>query len=214
MSAKRSQSRRKNFTTTIRRQGSPGPSTSSAHFTSIIGNRVARGRVTSRPSSVHLTPSASASPAPSSISSYSQDVNPPAVEWDLPTEHLCDVSPLLITGKKGRAKVLFPPLLPFLYLISAHSVFLQQEKPMNSWIPMISSFLDEILRRDGPGAQATDGPCNSCAQFSPLFRCTECFSNELLCQACIVGAHAQAPFHSIEVCFLFFLFFSFILSLI
>ncbi len=70
---------------------------------------------------------------------------------------------------------------------------------MNAWIPLISSFLDEIICRDGPGAQATDGPCNSCAQFSPLFHCSECFSNELLCQACIISSHALAPFHHIQV---------------
>lgn len=70
---------------------------------------------------------------------------------------------------------------------------------MNAWIPLISSRKDEIIHRDGPGAQATDGPCNSCAQFSPLFRCSECFSNELLCQACIISSHALAPFHHIQV---------------
>lgn len=124
MSAKRSQSKHKNFTTTIRRQTSPQPqSTSSAHFTSTIGSRVARGRVTSRPSSVHLAPSASASPAPSSISTYSQDGNPPPIQWDLPTDCQAGISSAVPPGKKTRAKVHVLVLL--LSVFFAHFLFLR-----------------------------------------------------------------------------------------
>ncbi len=108
MSVKRTQSNCKGVSTVIRRKTSPQPPTvTTAHFTADVESHVTRGRISSRPSSLHLTPSASASasPAPSSISTYSQDVNPPPVQWDFPTDHLSDISPALITRKKGRAKV-------------------------------------------------------------------------------------------------------------
>jgi hypothetical protein len=70
---------------------------------------------------------------------------------------------------------------------------------MNLWIPLIPSFLDELVRRDGPGSQLLDAPCVSCAQSPALFRCLECFSSPLLCQACMLDAHLQAPFHRVQV---------------
>lgn len=198
MSQSRSQSRHGNFTTSIRRKAKPQPQPTSTQYSHTVGGNRVRGRVAVRPSSAHLTPSNSASPAPSSISNYSQDPGATSIQWDLPTAHPSETHPSSTTGRKRRTRVclqhyFFPS--PFPHLIHP----LHQEKLMNSWIPMISSFLDEILRRDGPGTQSTDGPCNSCAQFSPLFRCSDCFSNELLCQSCIIGSHIQAPFHQIQV---------------
>ncbi len=130
MSVKRTQSNRKGVSTVIRHKTSPQPPTvTTAHFTAEVGNRVTRGRVSSRPSSLHLTPSASASAsvsaslAPSSVSTYSQDVNPPPVQWDFPTDHLSDISPALITRKKGRAKVHLLSFLPSVYSSPPHSFF-------------------------------------------------------------------------------------------
>lgn len=126
MSVKRTQSNCKGVSTVIRRKTSPQPPTvTTAHFTADVESHVTRGRISSRPSSLHLTPSASASasPAPSSISTYSQDVNPPPVQWDFPTDHLSDISPALITRKKGRAKVHLLSFLPSVYSSPPHSFF-------------------------------------------------------------------------------------------
>lgn len=75
-----------------------------------------------------------------------------------------------------------------------------QFKPMNSWIPLIPSFLDEIVRRDGPGSHSTDGPCFSCNKPFSSFRCTECFpTHPLLCQSCLLDTHRHAPLHHVQV---------------
>ena len=182
MSLQRSESRRRNVTTTIRRRRtSPNPPVVISEIrTSTVGRRSTKSTISVRPSSAHLTPStsASASPAPSAISAYSQDIDPQTIQWDLPAAHPPDLLPSSSTRKrKPTANV----------------------KPMKSWIPLIQSFLDEIVRRDGPGSHSLDGPCHSCHNTVPLFRCNECFSNALLCQSCILNAHQQTPFHRIQV---------------
>ncbi len=86
---------------------------------------------------------------------------------------------------------------------------------MNSWIPLVPSYLDEIIYRDGPGSCSTDSPCYSCGQISEIFCCSECMSSHLLHQACIFKIHVNSPLHCIEVSFLCFpinLFFLLILS--
>jgi hypothetical protein len=182
MPIQQSESRRRNVTTTIRRRrASPNPPVViSEHRTTTVGRRSAKSTISVRPSSAHLTPStsASASPAPSAISAYSQEIYPQTIEWDLPVSHPSDILPSSSTRKrKPTANV----------------------KPMNTWIPLIQSFLDEIVRRDGPGSHSVDGPCHSCNNTTPLFRCNECFSNALLCKSCILNAHQQTPFHRIQV---------------
>jgi hypothetical protein len=32
-----------------------------------------------------------------------------------------------------------------------------------------------------------------------LYRCKDCFAPDLLCQACIIYAHAHSPVHRVEV---------------
>jgi len=59
--------------------------------------------------------------------------------------------------------------------------------------------LDEMLRLEGCGLYA-GSPCGECSAPSPLYRCTDCFSGELFCQACILLMHQRSPFHIVKVC--------------
>lgn len=119
MSHSRSQSRRGNFTTTIRRKEKPQALTTSKHISSTLGERRFKDRLIVRPSSDNLTPSTSTSPAPSSISHYSQDHHASTIQWDLPTAHPSETHPSSTTSQKRRTRVgLLLHLSPFLFFIS------------------------------------------------------------------------------------------------
>jgi hypothetical protein len=76
--------RRKNITSTIYRK-TDVPVTISRHISSTVGNHSFKSRISARPSSAHISASTSASPAPSSISACSHEIEPDNIQWDLPT---------------------------------------------------------------------------------------------------------------------------------
>lgn len=203
MSGNRAQSRQKNITVAVhRKKSTANPQASiSQHISCNVGStHTFKSRTSIRPSSALLSASTSASPAPSSATACSHVPELQTVQWDLPTTHGSQTNSSHTPRKKAQV---CSPLHLFSIYLSSLSLFLQ-EKPMNSWIPLVPSFLDEIIYCDGPGSCSTDGSCYSCGQISEIFRCNECMSSHLLCQVCILKIHVNSPLHRIEVSFLCF----------
>ncbi|KIP01466.1 hypothetical protein PHLGIDRAFT_80565, partial [Phlebiopsis gigantea 11061_1 CR5-6] len=66
-----------------------------------------------------------------------------------------------------------------------------------------SEYLDELVRLKGRGDHASDGNgsavhCTDCGSADGVFRCTECFGRDLVCQGCCLTRHAQLPLHRLE----------------
>ncbi|KAJ7233875.1 hypothetical protein B0H12DRAFT_1028257, partial [Mycena haematopus] len=59
-------------------------------------------------------------------------------------------------------------------------------------------YLDEIVMLDGRGDYQDDHECIICDVAPGTYRCRDCFTDDLYCQACIVRAHADSPLHRIE----------------
>lgn len=83
-----------------------------------------------------------------------------------------------------------------------------QDEALHMWLPHVDTFLEEIIGTEGRG-QDRSGRC-SCSKDSvdhdtqpAEFECIDCARRELRCRICIVQAHANNPFHRIEVRWLF-----------
>ncbi|KAJ7468442.1 hypothetical protein B0H11DRAFT_2159494 [Mycena galericulata] len=59
------------------------------------------------------------------------------------------------------------------------------------------SYLQESLRRDGPGDASVDS-CANCISSPGTIRCRDCFGDLLYCDACIVKMHEFNPLHVID----------------
>ncbi|KAH7919292.1 hypothetical protein BV22DRAFT_1108120 [Leucogyrophana mollusca] len=67
-----------------------------------------------------------------------------------------------------------------------------------------STFLDEFIRLEGRGDNASGPFCACGCDQAARYRCKDCLSVWLRCQGCIISDHAHNPFHRIEVSFAFF----------
>ncbi|KAL0572490.1 hypothetical protein V5O48_009477 [Marasmius crinis-equi] len=80
----------------------------------------------------------------------------------------------------------------------------RSRRPHNVWIEKYrSSYLDESLRAEGRGDFRFDVCVDCQARGSKpagegVFRCKNCFVKDLVCAACCVRRHRQAPFHRIQ----------------
>lgn len=121
MPAAQSKSRCRNVTTTIRRKASLDPPvTITRNVSSTVGRRSLTTRISVTPSSAHQSLSTSAPPpAPSLISTYSQDLEPPLVQWDLPTNSDDTPHPSNRRRKSRSAVCLTLPM----YSICSHFCF-------------------------------------------------------------------------------------------
>ncbi|KAH8115645.1 hypothetical protein DFH11DRAFT_1507356, partial [Phellopilus nigrolimitatus] len=63
------------------------------------------------------------------------------------------------------------------------------------WLPLRSTYLDELIRHDGCAANSS---CHVCSSVDALWRCVECFGAPSTCQACLVNSHTHLPLHRIE----------------
>ncbi|KAF7299453.1 CxC2 domain-containing protein [Mycena indigotica] len=75
-----------------------------------------------------------------------------------------------------------------------------QDDPMSVWLPHASTFLDELVRRDGLADFVHKPCCAHCSESSPesrMFRCRHC-GDYLQCQSCTVRAHQTRPLHVVE----------------
>ncbi|TFK46468.1 hypothetical protein OE88DRAFT_1714953 [Heliocybe sulcata] len=73
----------------------------------------------------------------------------------------------------------------------------QNTQKLEEWLPLHDSFLDEILRLDGFGSSTSN--CRSCGNEDSLYRCLDCFTRSLICQACVLTDHSLQPLHRIEL---------------
>lgn len=69
---------------------------------------------------------------------------------------------------------------------------------MRHWLPFRNQFAAELIRGAGRGG-SNSGACSACGGRSPLLRCKDCFSIDLLCSGCMVKAHTENPLHVVEV---------------
>ncbi|KAJ7434610.1 hypothetical protein B0H11DRAFT_1757333, partial [Mycena galericulata] len=60
-------------------------------------------------------------------------------------------------------------------------------------------YLDELVLLEGRGDYQQYDECIVCGGATPSYRCVECFTDDLYCQACIVSAHVDSPLHKVEV---------------
>lgn len=70
------------------------------------------------------------------------------------------------------------------------------------WLPHRQDYLDELLRGEGMGDADKTLSCKACAtghDRPAKYRCQDCFSNELLCQQCVVDRHEFLPLHRLLV---------------
>ncbi|KAK6971927.1 CxC2 domain-containing protein [Favolaschia claudopus] len=71
--------------------------------------------------------------------------------------------------------------------------------PMAQWRPLMSEFLDELLRHEGLGDDTGSPRCALCKTPSPtrFFKCVEC-GEHLQCQDCCVAHHQRTPLHVLQ----------------
>ncbi|KAJ7314860.1 hypothetical protein DFH08DRAFT_917800 [Mycena albidolilacea] len=62
-------------------------------------------------------------------------------------------------------------------------------------------FLDEMLRLEGRSDQRHQRKCGNCLMDAAeaRYRCKDCFSDALFCQACLVVLHKDNPLHRVEM---------------
>ncbi|KAJ7813038.1 hypothetical protein B0H14DRAFT_3090425 [Mycena olivaceomarginata] len=72
---------------------------------------------------------------------------------------------------------------------------------MAQWIPRRQRFLDELLRLEGCGDHRHQSKCANCdvTASAAMWRCRDCFTDALFCQACLVRLHRDSPLHRVEV---------------
>ncbi|KAJ7488629.1 hypothetical protein B0H11DRAFT_1720431 [Mycena galericulata] len=61
------------------------------------------------------------------------------------------------------------------------------------------AYLDELILLDGRGEYGEYDACILCGVAAAIYRCRECFTDDLYCQKCIVAHHVDTPLHKIEV---------------
>ncbi|KAJ7233795.1 hypothetical protein C8J57DRAFT_1249691 [Mycena rebaudengoi] len=87
-----------------------------------------------------------------------------------------------------------PPLPPVNLRVNANQ-FKPSDKVLNRFMHNLRDvFLKELVRRDGC-ADASEALCARCKMSTPLYRCQECFSEDLLCTLCCVDMHLDNPLH-------------------
>ncbi|KAK7038932.1 hypothetical protein VNI00_010323 [Paramarasmius palmivorus] len=72
-------------------------------------------------------------------------------------------------------------------------------KPMNSWLPLATKFLKQLMHDEGRGKRDSL-KCCQCANgdSQALYRCRTCLGGELWCERCMKESHARRPFDVIE----------------
>ncbi|KAJ7817192.1 hypothetical protein B0H14DRAFT_3474825 [Mycena olivaceomarginata] len=75
------------------------------------------------------------------------------------------------------------------------------DHPMAQWVPRRQRFLKELLRLEGHGDHRHQSKCANCdvAAAAAAWRCRDCFTDALFCQACLVRLHRDNPLHRVEV---------------
>ncbi|KAJ7145053.1 hypothetical protein C8R43DRAFT_890827, partial [Mycena crocata] len=60
-------------------------------------------------------------------------------------------------------------------------------------------YLDELVQLDGRNEYIDYAMCLACQKVPGIYRCKDCFTDDLYCKACLVTNHVDSPFHRVEV---------------
>ncbi|KAJ6548378.1 hypothetical protein B0H19DRAFT_188597 [Mycena capillaripes] len=88
-------------------------------------------------------------------------------------------------------------------LSEGHSAVKKKGKkynPLQRWVEKQrpQQYLDELILLEGRGDYQDDDCCIICGAGEGVYRCRECFTDDLYCQRCIVLAHGSLPLHRVE----------------
>ena len=72
--------------------------------------------------------------------------------------------------------------------------------PLSTWAGYRDEYLDELVRLKGRGdyADPAGASCTGCSA-TGVYRCVDCFGQDLVCRECCLARHVRAPLHRIEV---------------
>ncbi|KAK6985154.1 CxC2 domain-containing protein [Favolaschia claudopus] len=75
------------------------------------------------------------------------------------------------------------------------------DDPMCQWVDRKKPhlYLDELILLEGRGDYQDRDFCIICFEAPGVYRCRDCFTDDLYCQTCMVRAHGDCPLHRIEV---------------
>ncbi|KAJ7770736.1 hypothetical protein B0H16DRAFT_1306425 [Mycena metata] len=76
-----------------------------------------------------------------------------------------------------------------------------QDNPLGEWVrkKKPQTYLDELIQLEGKGDYQVDERCIICGVAPGVYRCRECFTDDLYCKKCIVAGHHQTPLHVVEM---------------
>lgn len=70
-----------------------------------------------------------------------------------------------------------------------------QNDYMREWLPHLSDFVEDLLRRKTPPNPRI---CSRCNTGEGLFRCEDCFNMPAYCASCCKVCHVEHPFHRMQ----------------
>ncbi|KAJ7149782.1 hypothetical protein C8R43DRAFT_887865 [Mycena crocata] len=77
----------------------------------------------------------------------------------------------------------------------------KKDDPIREWVrkgkPQL--YLDELIILDGRNEYVEQEGCIVCGAQPGIYRCRDCFTDDLYCQSCMVAAHVDAPLDRIEI---------------
>lgn len=105
-----------------------------------------------------------------------------------------------VGGSKARSiaavRAVFSSTQLFIYVCT-------QSRPHLSWRNNHrQDYADRVSRHEGRGEFRNVVSCPDCParEGSPLYRCQDCFLEELVCQTCSIRRHHRHPLHRLQVC--------------
>ena len=101
--------------------------------------------------------------------------------------------PPTIAFKKKVGKVCIAILIYWIYLLITWMQPIHDT--LSEWLPYRDTYISEILALE---KLPTNQMCFRCQSEQGIFRCKECFSQDLLCRTCCFTIHRNMPLHHIE----------------
>src|SRR5882762_2969607 len=81
---------------------------------------------------------------------------------------------------------------------------------IEEWLEYEDEYTDELLRHEGLGGLPATPHCDTCSAHNALYRCVDCFHEQMLCELCVVAAHQSDVLHRIKVMITYIPFSSFL----
>ncbi|KAJ7018761.1 hypothetical protein C8F04DRAFT_1277227 [Mycena alexandri] len=75
------------------------------------------------------------------------------------------------------------------------------DNPLGEWVrkKKPQTYVDELIQLAGKGEYQVDEYCIVCGVAPGVYRCRECFTDDLYCKKCIVAGHQDSPLHVVEM---------------